>query len=43
MSIDVYKEWLGIPDGPRPPDHYELLRCVRFEDDIEKIRTYQRS
>lgn len=37
-QIDVYKEWLGIPEGPRPPDHYELLRAVRFEDDPEKIR-----
>ena len=36
--MDFYKEWLGIPDGPRPPDHYELLRCKRFEDDIEKLR-----
>lgn len=36
--MDVYKEWLGIPEGPRPPDHYELLRIVRFEDDSEKIR-----
>lgn len=36
--MDFYKEWLGIPEGPRPPDHYELLRCVRFEDDAEKIR-----
>lgn len=38
MEIDVYKEWLGIPEGPRPPDHYTLLRLVRFEDDAEKIR-----
>lgn len=38
MQIDVYKEWLGIPDGPRPPDLYTLLRLVRFEDDPEKIR-----
>lgn len=38
MEIDVYKEWLGIPDGPRPPDHYTLLRLVRFEDDPEKVR-----
>lgn len=38
--MDVYKEWLGIPDGPRPPDHYELLRIVRFEDDPEKIRAH---
>lgn len=36
--MDVYKEWLGIPEGPRPPDHYALLRCVQFEDDPEKIR-----
>jgi len=38
--MDVYKEWLGIPEGPRPPDHYELLRIVRFEDDSEKIRAH---
>lgn len=38
-QLDVYKEWLGIPEGPRPPDHYQLLRLVRFEDDVEKIRS----
>jgi hypothetical protein len=38
VAPDVYKEWLGIPDGPRPPDHYALLRLVQFEDDIEKVR-----
>ena len=38
MELDVYKEWLGIPEGPRPPGHYELLRLVQFEDDIDKIR-----
>ncbi len=38
MAIDVYKDWLGIPDGPRPPDHYQLLRLVQFEDAVEKIR-----
>lgn len=38
MALDVYKEWLGIPEGPRPPDHYALLRLVQFEDDAEKIR-----
>lgn len=38
--MDVYKEWLGIPDGPRPPDHYELLRLVQFEDDADKIRAH---
>lgn len=38
--MDFYKEWLGIPEGPRPPDHYELLRVVRFEDDADKIRAH---
>jgi Type II secretion system (T2SS), protein E, N-terminal domain len=37
-TLDVYKSWLGIPEGPRPPGHYELLRLVDFEDDPEKIR-----
>lgn len=37
-ALDVYKEWLGIPDGPRPPDFYSLLRLVQFEDDVNKIR-----
>jgi hypothetical protein len=37
-TLDVYKSWLGIPEGPRPPGHYELLRLVEFEDDVEKIR-----
>jgi hypothetical protein len=36
--LDVYKEWLGIPDGPRPPDHYQLLRLKQFEDAVDKIR-----
>ena len=34
MALDVYKEWLGIPQGDRPPDHYALLRVVKFEDDL---------
>lgn len=36
--MDVYKEWLGIPEGERPPDHYTLLRLVKFEDEADKIR-----
>lgn len=39
-DLDVYKEWLGIPAGPRPPDHYQLLRLVQFEDDPEKVRKH---
>lgn len=38
--MDFYKEWLGIPEGPRPPDHYELLRVRRFEDEGDKIRAH---
>ncbi|MGH7127888.1 MAG: hypothetical protein ACREIV_04930, partial [Planctomycetaceae bacterium] len=41
-ELDVYKEWLGIPEGPRPPDHYTLLRLVQFEDDEEKVRAHYR-
>lgn len=37
-EIDVYKEWLGIPEGDRPPDYYTLLRVVQFEDDSDKIQ-----
>lgn len=41
--MDVYKEWLGIPEGQRPPDHYQLLRVVQFEDDTDKIqRNYRK-
>ncbi|MDA1017275.1 MAG: general secretion pathway protein GspE [Planctomycetota bacterium] len=40
MEIDVYKEWLGIPEGDRPPDHYQLLRLVQFEDEEDKIRKH---
>ena len=39
MALDVYKDWLGIPeDVPRPVDLYSLLRLVRFNDDAEKVR-----
>ena len=41
-DIDVYKEWLGIPEGERPPDHYTLLRLVMFEDDPDKVRNNYR-
>ncbi|WP_339734045.1 hypothetical protein [uncultured Gimesia sp.] len=40
MAIDVYKDWLGIPEGDRPPHHYDLLRLVKFEDEEEKIRAH---
>src|ERR1700704_4771441 len=37
-TLDVYKDWLGIKEGPRPPGHYDLLRLVSFEDDLDKVR-----
>lgn len=41
-DIDVYKEWLGIPEGDRPPDFYTMLRLLQFEDDTEKIQANYR-
>lgn len=41
-DIDVYKEWLGIPEGDRPPDYYTLLRLVQFEDDTSRIQANYR-
>lgn len=40
MEIDVYKEWLGIPESERPPTLYALLRLVQFEDNEEKVRKH---
>ncbi|MHC4398980.1 MAG: hypothetical protein ACYTG0_04800 [Planctomycetota bacterium] len=37
-SPDVYTEWLGIPPGPRPPNHYLLLGIVLYESDFDMIR-----
>jgi len=37
-SLDGYQEWLGIPLGPRPPNHYVLLGLELFESDVEVIR-----
>lgn len=41
-DIDVYKQWLGIPEGDRPPDYYTLLRVVQFEDNADKIQNNYR-
>ncbi len=38
MALDVYKDWLGIPEDQRPPDQYQLLRLVKFEDDVAKVK-----
>ena len=40
MAIDVYTQWLKIPEDQCPPNHYQLLRLVQFEDDFEKIAKF---
>ena len=40
MALDVYKDWLGIPEGESPPNLYQLLRLVQFEENASKIRKH---
>ena len=37
MPDDLYTQWLQIPAGDRPPDHYTLLGLPRFCGDRGKI------
>jgi hypothetical protein len=41
-TLDVYRDWLGIKDAPRPLNHYQLLRLKNFEDDTAKVREHYR-
>ena len=36
-AFDPYGQWLSIPDGPRPPDHYTLLGLPFGEPDAQAI------
>ncbi len=36
-QFDPYRKWLGIPDQPQHPHHYQLLGLVLFEDDPDVI------
>jgi hypothetical protein len=36
--FDPYREWLGLPPGPRPPTYYQLLGIRAEEDDAERIK-----
>jgi hypothetical protein len=36
-GFDPYDQWLGIPPGEQPPDHYRLLGVASFESDAERI------
>ncbi|HET6879305.1 MAG TPA: hypothetical protein VFI31_04090, partial [Pirellulales bacterium] len=35
--FDPYRKWLGIPEGQRPPTHYQLLGISADEQDREVI------
>lgn len=35
--FDPYREWLGVEDSHRPPNHYVLLGLALFEHDRERI------
>lgn len=35
--FDPYRKWLGIPEGDRPPTHYQLLAIAASETDPEVI------
>ena len=41
-DVNAYRDLLGIPEADLPaggpPDHYSLLRLVRFTDEEEKVR-----
>jgi hypothetical protein len=44
MAADFYTQWLGLPDGHRPPDYYTLLGVEVFcrdQDAIEKATRQQ--
>ncbi|HWB08960.1 MAG TPA: hypothetical protein VG826_07040 [Pirellulales bacterium] len=37
MTFDPYRKWLSIPEGERPPTHYQLLGVSPDEQDREVI------
>ena len=43
MAKDFYTEWLGIPPGGRPPDHYTLLGVPQFCKDTDAIENATRA
>ena len=38
-AFDAYHQWLGIPPGEQPPNHYRLLGVPLFESDPDVIET----
>ncbi len=37
LVFNPYQEWLGIPPGDQPPNHYRLLGIDPFESDLKVI------
>ena len=37
-TLDPYQAWLNLPEGERPPNHYQLLGLNPFEEDAAAIR-----
>ncbi len=37
LDFNPYHEWLGIPPGDQPPNHYRLLGIDPFESDLKVI------
>ena len=37
MASDFYTQWLIVPAGPRPPNHYVLLGLPPFSSDSQAI------
>lgn len=37
-QFDPYYQWLAIPPGPRPPNHYQLLGVQLFESNRDVIQ-----
>ena len=42
MTLDVYKDWLGIEEVKRPLNYYQLLKLKSFEDNTLLIRKQYR-
>ena len=36
-AFDPYHQWLGIPPGEQPPNHYRLLGVPLLETDLDVI------
>ncbi|HEY8504987.1 MAG TPA: hypothetical protein VIL46_10420, partial [Gemmataceae bacterium] len=37
MKLDLLRDWLKLPPGPWPPDHFTLLGLPRGGGDIDQV------